>query len=264
MARLNMAQIARHVAEVAGDPADIAKWEAVWSEELATQGPAVGFSEEVNAAEPNNGYYKFNLEYLTGFDVTRLESNAASRAVFKQALSVMDHTVGDDINAHFETLSFALTGESSRLKDAVAHLRDWRDWRAKRDLGLGAHNSDRCATDLECVSKNQIEVIGPVGDPIVSTDPLSPDDPTKPPIDCTDPAVARDECRARRSVPVTDRPATDFLWQRPPTQLDGGESAYHQEPGIDYLLPYWMLRYYTEVNQPSLDPYPPYPGPAHA
>ena len=58
-----------------------------------------------------------------------------------------------------------------------------------------------------------------------------------------------------------DRTPTDFLWQRPPNQLVGHETATHQAPGIDYLLPYWMIRYHTEANTPVLAPYPPWLGP---
>jgi hypothetical protein len=64
-------------------------------------------------------------------------------------------------------------------------------------------------------------------------------------------------------LPVADRPPTDFLWQRPPTQLNGWTSATHAAPGVDYLLPYWMLRYFEDVAPPALNPFPPYPGPSH-
>ena len=45
-------------------------------------------------------------------------------------------------------------------------------------------------------------------------------------------------------VPVPLRPPTDFLWQRSPFQLTGGTTGVVEEPGIDYILPYWMARYY--------------------
>jgi len=47
-------------------------------------------------------------------------------------------------------------------------------------------------------------------------------------------------------------------------KLSGATSVTHQAPGIDYLLPYWMLRYYSEVAVPGLSPFPAWPGPAHA
>ena len=63
-------------------------------------------------------------------------------------------------------------------------------------------------------------------------------------------------------LPVAIRPPTDFLWQRPPTTLEQPQQpATHREPGIDYLTPYWMLRYYTEVEHPAQGPLPTWVGP---
>jgi uncharacterized protein (TIGR03437 family) len=49
-------------------------------------------------------------------------------------------------------------------------------------------------------------------------------------------------------VPVPLRPPTDFLWQRDPFQLTGGGSGTVESPGIDYILPYWMGRYYGVIS----------------
>jgi hypothetical protein len=53
----------------------------------------------------------------------------------------------------------------------------------------------------------------------------------------------------------------DFLWQGSPYQLDADRRATQESQGIDYLLPYWMLRYYTEVAPPASEPFPYFPGP---
>jgi len=52
------------------------------------------------------------------------------------------------------------------------------------------------------------------------------------------------EDRACRPIPVPDRVRTDFLWQRSPFLLYGGGSGNIEGAGIDYILPYWMARYY--------------------
>lgn len=54
------------------------------------------------------------------------------------------------------------------------------------------------------------------------------------------------ECgdRACDPVPVEDRVLSDFVWQRSPFQLTGGGSGRVENAGIDYILPYWMARYY--------------------
>ncbi len=53
---------------------------------------------------------------------------------------------------------------------------------------------------------------------------------------------------ACQPVPVPLRPPTDFLWQRDPFQLSGGGSGRVESPGIDYILPYWMGRYYGVIS----------------
>lgn len=63
---------------------------------------------------------------------------------------------------------------------------------------------------------------------------------------------------------MAQRPAGDFLWQEPPTKLNGSRPATAREPGIDYLTPYWMVRYFDEVAPPVLQPFPEWAGPAHS
>jgi hypothetical protein len=50
--------------------------------------------------------------------------------------------------------------------------------------------------------------------------------------------------RACSVIPVEDRVRTDFLWQRSPFLLVGGGSGRVEGAGIDFILPYWMARYY--------------------
>jgi hypothetical protein len=40
---------------------------------------------------------------------------------------------------------------------------------------------------------------------------------------------------------------TDFLWKRNPFQLSGGGQGTIETAGIDYLLPYWMGRFYGVI-----------------
>jgi uncharacterized protein (TIGR03437 family) len=48
-------------------------------------------------------------------------------------------------------------------------------------------------------------------------------------------------------IPVPIRPTTDFLWQRDPFQLAGGGVDTIEGAGVDYILPYWMGRYYGVI-----------------
>jgi len=52
-------------------------------------------------------------------------------------------------------------------------------------------------------------------------------------------------------VAVPWRPPTEFVWQRNPFQLSGGADVAIENAGIDYILPYWMARYYS-VTSPFL------------
>jgi hypothetical protein len=52
------------------------------------------------------------------------------------------------------------------------------------------------------------------------------------------------ENRACEVIPVDERVNTDFLWQRSPFLLYGGGDGTVETAAIDYLLPYWMGRYY--------------------
>ncbi len=53
--------------------------------------------------------------------------------------------------------------------------------------------------------------------------------------------------RACSPIPVVDRVTTDFLWQRSPFLLYGGGEGTIEGAGIDYILPYWMGRYYGVI-----------------
>lgn len=50
--------------------------------------------------------------------------------------------------------------------------------------------------------------------------------------------------RACDPIPVRERVRTDFLWQRSPFLLYGGGEGRIESAGIDFILPYWMARYY--------------------
>ena len=56
-------------------------------------------------------------------------------------------------------------------------------------------------------------------------------------------------------LPVAARPPSDFLWQLDPYQLSGGGSGIIETAGIDYILPYWMGRYYGIIPPPASRPH---------
>ena len=74
------------------------------------------------------------------------------------------------------------------------------------------------------------------------------------PIDNRGKYAACGENRACQPLPVVDRITTDFLWQRSPFQLYIESHGFIEGPGIDYILPYWMGRFYgviTDAGEPG-------------
>ena len=172
------------------------------------------------------------------------------RELVLQSFAVMDKTTRDDINAHFEAITYAQTGEKARLDAAVLHLRQWLDYRAYTGAGNPVSHQGECAVRFQCVLDDPgNQVIVDAGTGPVTVVPGNPQ---------TNPS----KVRALLSRPVSERPPTDFLWQRPPTALSGQEPATNREPGIDFLTPYWMIRYYSEVAPPASTPMPDFAGPA--
>lgn len=244
-ARLNLAQAASHVVTEAPGRADSEKWQAVFAEELVTLAPFVAFAQEFDQTQPYDSYFKHNLDHLIGFNLIRNAPNDTARTIYAQAMGIMDSTTRRHLNAHFETITYALTGESDRLHDALTHLREWRTYRTRIEAGGLTDNRELCEGTIECVPEDQVDVSAtPGADPVV--------------IPGTSTTL-----RARRPLPIAIRTPTDFLWQRAPNQLVGSASNTHQAPGVDYLLPYWMLRYYTEAAAPGNRPFPAWPGPTY-
>ena len=54
---------------------------------------------------------------------------------------------------------------------------------------------------------------------------------------------------ACQPVPVALRPPATFLWEVDPFHLTGGGSGIIENAGVDYILPYWMARYYGVINE---------------
>lgn len=245
LARLNIANAVRHVTAAVGPAADRLKWQAVWAQELATQGPLLAPALQVDAAQPNQGYFKFNLDHLLAFDLLRTTSGVA-RTLIARGFSVIDKTTGDDLNAHFEAITYAVTGDARRRDSAITHLDQWRAYRQATAGGVVVDNSSRCGHELTCVPEDRLDFAlaqAPGGSVT-----LWPGTSTA--------------LRAARPIPISQRAPTDFLWQAAPTQLKGQRPAEWREPGIDYLTPYWMLRYFTEVATPPSQPLPAWAGPA--
>ena len=269
-ARVHLASIARHAANAIGTPEDKAKFGAIWAEEFHGSSPFEFFGSELDAQDKYSDYYKWNLGHLVAFDLIRLAESRAERDELRQGIGVMDATTKWDDNAHFEAITYAVTGDPARLEKSVEHTRQWRAWRAQFEGATNwwRYNHTRCALPtsdpqyLTCVPQRHVRQVvdTPLG-PVTreyEPPPTSEEEFNGP--DCEN--YYPSNCRSLEVIPVAERIPTDFLWQRSPYQLDADRrSPVHESQGIDYLLPYWMLRYLTEVNEPAIEPFPPYAGP---
>ena len=144
----------------------------------------------------NSSYFKFNLDYMTFYNLVRLQNNDDNRSAYK---IVRNYTASHQ-NAFFDIVDRALEGPNAGRDVEMRMLLDQWLQRSRRDA----------PTDLN-------------GIPVCGTEACQP-------------------------VPVPLRPGTDFLWQRDPFQVTGGGNGFIESPGIDYILPYWMARYYGVIQ----------------
>ncbi len=103
------------------------------------------------------------------------------------------------------------------------------------DRGLEGSNSTRDAETLTLLDE---WLLRPSRDPYV---------------DLTN-SVSVCESQACEPIPIALRVPTDFLWQRSPFQLTGGGNNTIETAGIDYILPYWMARYYSVTPAFAVEP----------
>jgi hypothetical protein len=250
-AEMNMAEVARHAATVLGDQAQELKWNAVWLTELAAELPQLTGSLLLDAAQPHDSYYKFHLSYLELFNMIRIEPDPNVRNLLRQSLSAMDATTSVAANGLYDAFVYGLTGVQSRLNAGVLAERQWLDYKARLDAqGNQTRNGQRCGNPsvpgkIACVPESQTNMTLPL--------------PGLGQINLMIPGTG--STRALNPLPVVDRVGADFLWQKDPTNLNGSEPLTWEPPSDDFLMPYWMIRYYSEVAPPAHDPLPVWLGP---
>jgi uncharacterized protein (TIGR03437 family) len=149
----------------------------------------------------NSSYFKFNLDYMTDYNLVRLESSSA-KTLYQDAYNIVRGYTASHQNAFFNVVDSALSGaNAARDADTRLFLQQWLQ-RPKRDPYVDLTNS-----------------------------------------------VALCGSEACQPVPVQLRPPGEFLWQDDPFQVTGGGSGLIEGSGVDYILPYWMGRYYGAVSQ---------------
>jgi hypothetical protein len=192
--QLTLLQIGRHV-----NP----KYEAVYTAFAAANAAAVSAPIRAECQDTYGSYFKFNLDYISMFDLVRLEPAGSPFAPFyTNAYSVLRQCTAKHQNAHFNMIDRALRDvNGKRDRDTQDFLGLWLQ-RSRRDYHTDV--SDKYAV---CGTNQACDIVA-----------------------------------------VNDRPNTDFLWQRSPQLLYGGDQGLVETAGIDYLLPYWMARYYRVLS----------------
>ncbi len=146
--------------------------------------------------QSNSSYFKFNLDFLTFYNLVRLQDNSDNRGAY---LLARNYTAAHQ-NGFFDIIDRALQGPNAvRDVECIALLDQWL-LRPRRDAYV----------DLS----SRVAVCG---------------------------------SEACQPVPVAQRPPATFLWQDDPFQLTCGGSGLIESSGVDYILPYWMARYYGVV-----------------
>ena len=183
-------QIAAHV--------NPGQFSAAYQSQSAALGATLAIPAIIDISS-NSSYFKFNLDYMSFYNLIRLEANP--NPFYKTAYATVRGYTAPHQNAFFDLIDRALNGPNlARDSEALILLQEWLA-RPKRD--------------------NYVNLSGTV------------------------PVCGSEACRA---VPVPLRPPTDFLWQRDPYQLMGGGAGTIESAGIDYILPYWMARYYGALS----------------
>jgi uncharacterized protein (TIGR03437 family) len=143
-----------------------------------------------------SSYFKFNLDYMTFYNLVRLQDNSDNRSAYMIA---RNYTASHG-NPFFNMIDRALNGpDDARDAETRSLLDQWLQ-RPKRDVPVD--------------NSSKVQVCG---------------------------------IEACQPIPVPMRVPNEFLWQQDPFQLAGGGIGTIEGSGIEYILPYWMARYYGVI-----------------
>jgi uncharacterized protein (TIGR03437 family) len=151
--------------------------------------------------QANSSYFKFNLDYMSFYNLVRLQNNGDNRGAY---LELRGYTASHQ-NAFFNMIDRALQGPDPVRDAETRSLLDQVLARTNRDL----------YEDLSSV----VAVCGSA---------------------------------ACFPIPVPLRTPATFLWEVSPFQLTGGGIGLIESSGVDYILPYWMGRYYGVVGNDAV------------
>jgi uncharacterized protein (TIGR03437 family) len=180
--------------------------------------------------------------YSTDYDIQKVLLSVTALAPI--GVDVLSNSSYFKFNLDEITLYNLVRLESSSFKDVYSeaysilwnHVKDHQN--AFFNMIDRALNNPDAARDGQTIAMLDQWLERPKRDPYVNLDGQLPS--------CNTP----DE--ACSPVPIPLRPTTDFIWQRTPFQLQGGGVGNIEGAGIDYILPYWMARYYNVLTSASV------------
>jgi len=190
--RLSFLQVGKHV--------NAARFSGTYSTDAIGLAVQTSLPLSIDALNDRSSYFKFNLDYITMYNLIRLETSASLKSFYEDGYAIMRRTTDGHLNAHFNMIDRALHGPDARRDAETRAMLDAWLKRPRVDYFVDLHGKVRTCGDDAC-------------------------DP----------------------VPVDLRPPSDFVWQISPFQIIGGGRGIVENAGIDYILPYWMARYYRVV-----------------
>jgi hypothetical protein len=182
--------------------------------------------------------------YSTTYDINKVL--LAGTVLAPIGLEVTSNDSYFKFNLDYINLYNLVRLESSSFKDIYEkaysilrnHTRDQQN--AHFNMIDRALNGPDAARDAETVSMLDQWLQRPARDPYVDLRGQMPS--------------CNNQDEACSPVPVPLRPTTDFIWQRNPFNLDGGGLGTIETSGIDYILPYWMARFFGVESADAIQP----------
>lgn len=176
----------------------------------------------VSLFDPLGSYYKFNLSHGTFYTLLRLETDPTRWFKLMRGLQVLRSGVGHHQNAHFDMCT---AGSDPALAPAIRQdmqsmLALWLK-RPRRYLSWDLSNDPTI---------DKVNYVPPIAAGATSLT-----------------APSSSQLIAKHPLPIPKRHSTDFTWQREPIKLTSHGDGREEEPGVDFLLPYWMARYFNAL-----------------
>ena len=102
----------------------------------------------VDASDDHSSYFKFNLAFLTLYNLIRLEDNSTARSWYERGFNLVRTTTDNHLNAHFNMIDRALHGpDDARDAETRADLQAWLK-RPRTDVFVDLRNTiATCGTE---------------------------------------------------------------------------------------------------------------------